>query len=145
MGEFAPGRVNDDFMMVVMFPLTVIVFGAAAYYSAKARSDISQQYIDGAASRAVSEFQAMAEEMEVPFLGEIPIEERGAEEVSRIAGRLEDGRLAPVDLLPQGSRAVNYAFDVTPARLVTGLITERGVCPASETGICALFPAKGLT
>jgi methylthioribose-1-phosphate isomerase len=72
----------------------------------------------------------------------IPIEERGAEEVSRIAGRLEDGRLASVDLLPQGSRAVNYAFDVTPARLVSALITERGVCPATREGLLGLFPER---
>ena len=71
---------------------------------------------------------------------DIPIEERSAREVSHIAGRLEDGRVAEVALLPQGSRAVNYAFDVTPARLVTALITERGISPANREGLLGLFP-----
>ncbi len=70
----------------------------------------------------------------------IPIEERAAEEVSHIAGKLDDGRIARVGLLPAGSRAVNYAFDVTPARLVSALITERGICPASREGLLGLFP-----
>ncbi len=61
-------------------------------------------------------------------LREIPIEERGAEEVGCMTGRLPDGRVATVDILPVGSRAANPAFDVTPARLVTGILTERGVC-----------------
>ena len=70
----------------------------------------------------------------------IPIEERNAAEVSTIAGRLEDGRLATVSLTPAGSPAVNYAFDVTPARLISALITERGICPASREGLLGLFP-----
>jgi methylthioribose-1-phosphate isomerase len=45
-------------------------------------------------------------------------------------------------ILPEGSAAANYAFDVTPARLITGLITERGACPASETGLSSLFPGR---
>ena len=61
---------------------------------------------------------------------EIPIEERAAEEVTHIAGLCEDGQVRTVRLTPQGSRAGNYGFDVTPARLVTGLITERGVVKA---------------
>ncbi|CAG0931378.1 partial methylthioribose-1-phosphate isomerase, partial [Planctomycetaceae bacterium] len=61
-------------------------------------------------------------------LREIPIEERGAEEVALMTGRLPDGQLATVEILPVGTRAANPAFDVTPARLVTGIITERGVC-----------------
>ena len=72
---------------------------------------------------------------------EIPIEERGESEVAVIDGLAgEDGRVVPVHLLPDGCRAANYGFDVTPARLVTGLITERGVCEASEPGIRSLFP-----
>lgn len=73
---------------------------------------------------------------------EIPIEERDAREVSHLAGRLADGTVATVALLPEGSRAANPAFDVTPARLITGLITERGVCAANAAGLRGLFPEK---
>ncbi len=73
-------------------------------------------------------------------LREIPIEERSARELSHLAGRLPDGSVATIALLPEGSPAANPAFDVTPARLVTGLITERGVCAASAPGLAALFP-----
>ena len=73
---------------------------------------------------------------------DIPIEERDAAEVTEIAGRLPDGSTARVRLVPEGSRAANYAFDVTPARLVTGLITERGVCAASRAGLLSLFPER---
>jgi methylthioribose-1-phosphate isomerase len=73
---------------------------------------------------------------------EIPIEERDPSEVTEIAGRLPDGTVARVRLTPDGSPAANYAFDVTPARLVTGLITERGVCAASRAGLIALFPER---
>ncbi len=72
----------------------------------------------------------------------IPIEERDPSEVTEIAGRLADGTTARVRLVPDGSPAANYAFDVTPARLVTGLITERGVCPASREGLLSLFPDR---
>ena len=72
---------------------------------------------------------------------EIPIEERGSEEVKYIQG-LSDGKIVEVLLTPEKSKAVNYAFDVTPARLITGLITERGVCKASEKSILKLFPEK---
>jgi methylthioribose-1-phosphate isomerase len=70
---------------------------------------------------------------------EIPIEQRGAEEVTHISGLDADGEVRTVRLTPDGSSAANYGFDVTPARLVTGLITERGVCAASEAGLTALF------
>lgn len=73
-------------------------------------------------------------------LGEIPIEERAATEVTRITGRQDDGRLATITLTPAGSSAANPAFDVTPARLISGLITERGVAPATEAGLRRLFP-----
>ncbi len=73
---------------------------------------------------------------------EIPIEEREASEVTRIAGRAEDGRILSVDLTPMASPAANFAFDVTPARLVTALITERGVCDPSEGGLQALYPER---
>jgi methylthioribose-1-phosphate isomerase len=73
---------------------------------------------------------------------DIPIEERHASEVSRIAGRTQSGEVVTVDVLPEGSPAANPAFDVTPARLVTALITERGVCPASEAGLLSLYPEQ---
>ncbi len=72
-------------------------------------------------------------------LREIPIEERGAEEVRFIQG-WHEGSTHKVRLTPAQSPALNYGFDVTPARLVTGLITERGVCEASEEGLTSLFP-----
>ena len=75
-------------------------------------------------------------------LREIPIEERTATEVTRLTGRLDDGRLATITVTPEGSPAANPAFDVTPARLVTGLITERGVAPATAAGLRRLFPEK---
>jgi len=75
-------------------------------------------------------------------VADIPIEQRGAEEVTEIAGRLSDGSVATVSLAPEGTRAANYAFDVTPARLVTGLVTERGVCPASSQGLLTLYPER---
>lgn len=72
-------------------------------------------------------------------LRDIPIEERSGEEVKYIQGLGEDG-LKKVLLTPNESPALNYGFDVTPARLVTGLITERGICEASESGLSGLFP-----
>ncbi|MEW5960098.1 MAG: S-methyl-5-thioribose-1-phosphate isomerase [Chloroflexota bacterium] len=72
---------------------------------------------------------------------EIPIEQRDAAEVRTIEG-LHQGEIKAVRLTPADSPAANYAFDVTPARLVTGLITERGVCPASEAGVLGLYPEK---
>jgi methylthioribose-1-phosphate isomerase len=73
---------------------------------------------------------------------DIPIEERDAREVTHIAGWTESGERLEVRLTPEGSGAANYAFDVTPARLVSGLITERGVCPASREGLQTLFPDR---
>ena len=70
----------------------------------------------------------------------IPIERRDSREVTHIEGWTDDGRRTAVRLTPIDSPAANYAFDVTPARLVTGLITERGVCPASRAGLLDLFP-----
>lgn len=75
-------------------------------------------------------------------LSGIPIEERGASEVKKIKGLAEDGKIHEVLLAPDDSPAANFGFDVTPARLVTGLITERGVCEASEEGLLELFPEK---
>ena len=73
---------------------------------------------------------------------EIPIEERDAREVTRISGRADDGALIDVQLTPDGSEAANFAFDVTPARLVTRLVTDRGACEASEDGLLSLFPER---
>ncbi len=74
----------------------------------------------------------------------IPIEQRNSQEVTHIQG-LHQTEIAQVQLTPNNSPAANYAFDVTPARLVTALITERGICEASEAGIAKLFPQKQLT
>jgi methylthioribose-1-phosphate isomerase len=74
-------------------------------------------------------------------LRDIPIEERAAEEVSEIEGTC-GGEVTRVRLLPPASPALNPAFDVTPARLVTGLVTERGVCAASEDALLELFPEQ---
>ena len=75
-------------------------------------------------------------------VGAIPIEERSATEVTRMTGRLADGGLATIDIAAPGSPAANPAFDVTPARLITGLITERGVAPASRAGLLQLYPER---
>jgi methylthioribose-1-phosphate isomerase len=72
----------------------------------------------------------------------IPIERRDPREVTHIAGWTEAGERIEVRLTPAGSPAANFAFDVTPARLVTALITERGVCPASREGLLGLFPER---
>ncbi len=72
---------------------------------------------------------------------EVPIEQRDDEEVRYIQG-LHDGEIKRVLLTPQKSPAANHAFDITPARLVTGLITERGICEASAQGIFSLYPEK---
>ena len=74
-------------------------------------------------------------------LREIPIEERGAEEVSHVHGMVDGRRVAARTTAP-GTPISNFAFDVTPARLVTGLITERGICEASESGLLGLFPDR---
>ena len=70
-------------------------------------------------------------------------EQRSGDEVSYVWGRAEDGSIAKVRISPDDTGAANYAFDVTPARLVTGLITERGICEASEAGLRGLFQERG--
>jgi methylthioribose-1-phosphate isomerase len=75
-------------------------------------------------------------------LAEIPIEERSPREVTHMSGVTAAGQVETVRITPEGSPALNYAFDVTPARLVTGLITEAGICPASEAGLLSLFPRQ---
>jgi methylthioribose-1-phosphate isomerase len=75
-------------------------------------------------------------------IAEIPIEERSAEEVATMSGRTADGRIETVRIVPDGSPVANYGFDVTPARLVTGLITERGVVAASRQALAGAFPDR---
>ncbi len=75
-------------------------------------------------------------------VADIPIEERDASEVTTIPGQAIDGTITTIRVVPPGSAAANPAFDVTPARLVTGLITERGRCEASESGLASLFPER---
>jgi methylthioribose-1-phosphate isomerase len=75
-------------------------------------------------------------------IAEIPIEQREAGEVATVTGRLPDGSVAAVTVVPDGSPVANYAFDVTPARLVTGLITERGVLEASREALQRAFPER---
>lgn len=72
----------------------------------------------------------------------VPIEERDPREITHISGVTDEGKIATVRLTPVGSPAKNYAFDVTPSRLVTGLITERGVCAASAEGVFSLYPER---
>jgi len=73
---------------------------------------------------------------------DIPIEQRSPDEVTKISGRTAGGEVVSVEIAPAGSPALNIGFDVTPARLVTGLITERGVCAASEAGLLTLYPER---
>jgi len=72
----------------------------------------------------------------------IPIEERDGSEVKHVAGVLPNGSRASVRITPRGSPVANFGFDVTPARLVTGLVTERGVCAASREGLAGLYPDR---
>jgi len=73
---------------------------------------------------------------------DIPIEERDIAEVTTVTGRTANGDIATVSVTPATSPAANYGFDITPSRLVTGLITERGVCAASAEGLLALYPER---
>lgn len=75
-------------------------------------------------------------------IAEIPIEERSGDEVSLVAGMDAEGAMRLVRISPEATPAANPAFDVTPARLVTGLITERGIAKASAEGLAALFPDR---
>jgi methylthioribose-1-phosphate isomerase len=76
-------------------------------------------------------------------LAEIPIEQRAGGEVATVTGRLADGRIETVQIVPDGSGVVNYGFDITPARLVTGLITERGVIEPRGEALAQAFPERG--
>ena len=75
-------------------------------------------------------------------VAQIPIEERDAREVTHMTGRTDNGDIVTVGISAPGSPAANYGFDVTPARYVTGLVTERGVCAASREGLLSLYPER---
>ncbi len=75
-------------------------------------------------------------------VAEIPIEERDAREVTHLTGRLPDGGFATIEVVSPGSPVANPAFDVTPGRLVTGLITERGIARADSEGLLGLYPER---
>jgi methylthioribose-1-phosphate isomerase len=75
-------------------------------------------------------------------VAEIPIEQRGPEEVATMTGKTKDGRIETVRIIPEGSAVANYGFDVTPARLITGLVTERGVLKADRAALAAAFPER---
>jgi len=77
-------------------------------------------------------------------LTQIPIEERSGDEVRIMTGKLADGSIASIQICPDQTPARNWAFDVTPARLITGLVCERGVCAATEAGVLDLFPEQAL-
>jgi methylthioribose-1-phosphate isomerase len=74
----------------------------------------------------------------------IPIETRDTDEVLTVTGRDDYGQALRVAIAPHGTRAINYAFDVTPARLVTGLLTERGITRASKEWLAAMFPERAV-
>ncbi|MES1990713.1 MAG: S-methyl-5-thioribose-1-phosphate isomerase [Pseudomonadota bacterium] len=75
-------------------------------------------------------------------VADIPIEQRSAREVTHMTGRTDKGTIETIEISAPGSAAANYGFDVTPARLVTGLITERGVAPATREGLLTLYPEQ---
>ena len=78
----------------------------------------------------------------MPNVKDIPIEQRTGDEMRYVRGMDKHNKLTEVAIIPSQSPVSNYAFDVTPARLVTALITERGVCAATREGIAELFPEK---
>jgi methylthioribose-1-phosphate isomerase len=73
-------------------------------------------------------------------LKEIPIEERNQDEVRYMTGKGSNGEIDSVLICPETTKAANFGFDVTPARLISKIITDRGICDASEQGICELYP-----
>ena len=77
-------------------------------------------------------------------LAEVPIEQRDGTEVSRVVGKLADGQIGSVAIAPDETNIVNYAFDITPAKLITGLITERAIVDANEDSLASVFPEHSL-
>jgi len=148
-------------------PHTVVPDGAAAHLLATGRVDVVMVGTDRttAAGDVVNKIGTYgialaARDNGVPFYvaapspsidwtledgRDVPIEERSADEVLRVSGRTDAGAIAPVRITPEGSPAANFAFDVTPARLVTGIITERGIATSAEglrAGLRRLFPER---
>jgi methylthioribose-1-phosphate isomerase len=76
-------------------------------------------------------------------VSEIPIEERDPEEVRFVSGKTAGGGIETVQICPDDTPARNWGFDVSPGRYISGLITERGLCPACEEGILSLYPEQG--
>jgi methylthioribose-1-phosphate isomerase len=145
-------------------PHTIIVDNAGGHYMQHGRVDLVIVGTDrvtrngDVANKIGTYLKALAaHDNKVPFYVALPnstidwemrngldieIEERAQSEVLAMTGRLPDGSLATVEIAAPGSPAANPAFDVTPARLVTGFITERGVCPATEAGLLSLYPER---
>jgi len=143
-------------------PHTIIADNAGGYYMQKGKVDLVIVGADrvtrtgDVANKIGTYLKALAaRDNAVPFYVALPhstidwslddgygieIEERSADEVLKMTGRLQDGGLATVEIAAPGSPAANPGFDVTPARLVSGFITERGVCAASEAGLVSLYP-----
>ena len=147
-------------------PHTVIVDNAAGHYMCRGAVDLVITGVDRATAsgdicnKIGTYMKALAaRDSGVPFyaalpsptidwtirdaMTEIPIEERSMDEVTRLSGQLDDGTLATVRITPAGTAAANPAFDVTPARLLDGLVTERGIADPSESGLLSLFPERG--
>jgi methylthioribose-1-phosphate isomerase len=143
-------------------PHTIIVDNAGGHYMQAGRVDLCIVGTDrvtargDVANKIGTYLKALAaRDNDVPFyvalphstidwtIGDgftIPIEERSADEVLKMPGRLPDGTVVTVEIAAPGSAAANPAFDITPARLVTGFITERGVAPATAEGLRRLYP-----
>ncbi|MCJ8335920.1 MAG: S-methyl-5-thioribose-1-phosphate isomerase, partial [Epibacterium sp.] len=144
-------------------PHTVIVDGAAGHLMRQGRVDIcitgsDRTTASGDVCNKIGTYlkALAAKDNGVPFyvalpsptidwtvndgVAEIPIEERDAREVTHVQGRTDSGDIAQVQVTPDGTPGGNPAFDVTPNRLITGLITERGVCEATAEGLAGLFP-----
>jgi methylthioribose-1-phosphate isomerase len=143
-------------------PHTIIVDNAGGHYMQAGRVDLCIVGTDrvtrngDVANKIGTYLKALAaRDNSVPFYVALPhttidwrlddgrrieIEERSPDEVLKMTGRLPDGSVATVEIAAYGSPAANPGFDVTPARLVTGFITERGVCAASEAGLLGLYP-----
>ena len=146
-------------------PHTIIVDNAGGHYMQHGRVDLCIVGTDrvtrngDVANKIGTYLKALAaHDNKVPFYVALPhttidwqlndgrkieIEERSPDEVLKMTGRLPDGSVATVEIAAPGSPAANPGFDVTPARLVTGFITERGVCAASEAGLLGLYPERG--
>ena len=119
-----------------------------AYFKNAPELSLSKVSLEGAATEAdaLALVEKMYQELKAKGVDkqklDYKIEQRGPEEVATMTGQTADGRIETVRIVPEGSPVANYAFDVTPARLVTGLITERGVLRADRAAIAAAFPER---